>query len=154
VLPTGGNNMKIVIAERDHHERVAIEWLISTYSIPINKVFAAKSLKETMAVLEKELPEILYLKLDMIPAENWSLIVRYVKNFSPKIIAVTAEATFERAQQAIELGCVDLLVKPLDPLKIKQCLKLAWSLVANRETINVFSPHKDEGNSYRSLFLD
>lgn len=146
--------MKIVIAERDNHERIAIEWLITTYSIPINTVFVAQSLKETMVLLDKEHPEILYLELDMIPTENWSHIVRYVKNFSPKIIAVTAEATFERAKQAIELACVDLLVKPLDPVKIKQSLKLSYSLVANRETINVYSPHKDEGYSYRSLFLD
>lgn len=146
--------MKIVIAERDDHERVAIEWLISTYSLPISNVFATKTIKETMAVLEKELPEILYLELDMIPAENWPLINRYVKNFSPKIIAVTAEATFERAKQAIELASVDLLVKPLDPVKIRQSLKMALSLVAARETINVLSPHKDESSFYRTLFLD
>jgi DNA-binding response OmpR family regulator len=146
--------MKIVIAERDNHEGVAIEWLISTYSIPINNVFVTKTVKETMAILEKEVPEILYLELDMIPAENWSLIKRYVKNYSPKIIAVTAEATFERAKQAIELGSVDLLVKPLDPVKIRQCLQMALSLAARRDTINEFSPHKDDGYSYRTLFLE
>lgn len=146
--------MKIVIAERDNHERVAIEWLISTYSIPINNVFVTKTIKETMAVLEKELPEILYLELDMIPAEHWSLITRYVKTFSPKIITVTAEATFDRAKQAIELGGVDLLVKPLDPLKIKQCLRMALSLVVQRDTMDVFSSQKDEGYSYQSIFLD
>ncbi|MGO4889738.1 helix-turn-helix domain-containing protein [Anaerobacillus sp. MEB173] len=146
--------MKIVIAERDNHEGVAIEWLISTYSIPINNVFITKTVKETMAILEKEFPEVLYLELDMVPAENWSLITRYVNNYSPKVIAVTAEATFERAKQAIELGSVDLLVKPLDPVKIRQCLKMALSLVTHRETANVFSPHNDEGYSYRTLFLD
>jgi YesN/AraC family two-component response regulator len=146
--------MKIVIAERDNQEGVAIEWLISTYSIPINNVFVTKTVKETMVILEKELPEILYLELDMIPGENWSLIKRYVKNYSPKIIAVTAEATFERAKQAIELGSVDLLVKPLDPVKIRQCLQMALSLAARRDTINEFSPHKDDGYSYRTLFLE
>ena len=146
--------MKIVIAERDYNEGVAIEWLISTYSIPINKVFVTNTVKETMAVIEKELPELLYLELDMIPAEHWSQVRRSVKNFSPKIIAVTAEATFERAKQAIELGSVDLLVKPLDPVKIKQCLRMALSLLASREPIHTFSPNKDEGYSYQSIFLD
>lgn len=146
--------MKIVIAERDNHEGVAVEWLISTYSIPINTVFITKTVKETMAILEKEMPELLYLELDMIPAEHWLQIQRYVKIFSPKIIAVTAEATFERAKQAIELGSVDLLVKPLDPVKIKQCLQMTLSLMAQRETVEVFSSHKDEGYSYQTLFLD
>ncbi|PLR76750.1 DNA-binding response regulator [Bacillus sp. V3-13] len=146
--------MKIVIAERDDHERVAIEWLISTYSIPINHVFAAKTVKETLAAVEKELPEILYLELDMIPAENWPLMTRHIKSFSPKVIAVTAEATFERAKQAIELGSVDLLDKPLDPVKIKDCLRVASSLVSRREQLNDLDSHKDEGFSYRSLFLE
>ncbi|WP_409252845.1 helix-turn-helix domain-containing protein [Bacillus sp. SCS-153A] len=146
--------MKILIAERDNNERVAIEWLISTYSIPISKVMVSRTAKETIAVIEKELPEILYIELDMIPAENWQHLQRYINSFSPKILAVTAEATFERAKQAIELGSVDLLVKPLDPVKIKQSLRIALSQVERREVIDVFSSHKDEGYSYQSLFLD
>lgn len=146
--------MRIVIAERDNHERVAIEWLISTYSIPINNVIAARTVKETLAIVEKEMPEILYLELDMISAENWSIMMKYVQSYSPRVIAVTAEATFERAKQAIELGSVDLLVKPLDPVKVKDCLRMAWSLVSSQKKINDSSPYKEEGYSYRSLFLD
>ncbi|MFB5662965.1 helix-turn-helix domain-containing protein [Alteribacillus sp. HJP-4] len=147
--------LKIVIAERDKDESIAIEWLISTYSIPINEVFIAHTVKETVTLLEKETPELLYLELDMISNENWSLVTRNIKKISPKTIAVTAEATFERAKQAIELGCADLLVKPLDPVNINQSVRMALSLISKRESNPVVSVGKDEEEySYRSLFLD
>ncbi|MGX1901818.1 response regulator transcription factor [Thermolongibacillus altinsuensis] len=146
--------MKLLIAERDHHERIAIEWLISAYSLPINNVFTASTLQETMTILEKEAPDILYIELDMIPNENWTLMTRYVKSFCRKIIAVTAEATFARAKQAIEWQSVDLLVKPLEPVKIKYCLQTALSLVAYRETVNLAHSSHDERFSYRSLFFE
>jgi two-component system, response regulator YesN len=147
------NNVKLLIADRDHHERIAVEWLISTYSLPINNVFKASTLQETMTILEKEAPDILYIELDMIPNEIWPLMTRYVKSFCQKILAVTAEATFERAKQAIEWQSVDLLVKPLDPLKIKHCLQMALSLAAYSETANLAHSSNDERFSYRSLFL-
>lgn len=147
------NNVKLLIAERDHHERMALEWLISAYSLPVSNLFAASTLQETMTILEKEAPDILYIELDMIPNENWALMTRYVKSFCQKIIAVTAEATFERAKQAIEWQSVDLLVKPLDPVKIKHCLQTALSLAAYRETVNIPPSFHDERLSYSSLFL-
>ncbi|MCL6586812.1 MAG: hypothetical protein K6T72_09935 [Anoxybacillus sp.] len=45
------NNVKLLIAERDHHERMALEWLISAYSLPVSNVFAASTLQETMTIL-------------------------------------------------------------------------------------------------------
>ncbi|MGP7816947.1 helix-turn-helix domain-containing protein [Niallia sp. 01092] len=147
------NHLKLLIAERDSNERTAIEWLISVYSLPINKVFTVSTLRETMTILEKEVPDILYIELDMIPNEEWTSITKYVKYFNPNVIAVTAEATFERAKQAIEWRSVELLVKPLDPVKIKHCLQTALSVANNQKTNNKPLAHANETYSYHSLFL-
>lgn len=146
--------MKIVIAERDKNESIAIEWLMTTYSIPIHEVFIAHTVKETVTLLEIERPELLYLELDMISNENWSIVTSNIKKNSLQIIAVTAEATFERAKQAIALGCVDLLVKPLDPVNLNQSVRMALSLVSKRESRAVSPIENDEEHSYRSLFVD
>ncbi|WP_431803547.1 helix-turn-helix domain-containing protein [Halobacillus andaensis] len=147
--------LKIVIAERDKNESIAIEWLIATYSIPVDEVFIAHTVKETVTLLEKEMPDLLYLELDMISNENLPLVRRNVNKYSPKTIAVTAEATFERAKQAIGLGCVDLLVKPLDPVNINQSIRMALSLASKRDSIPSSSAANDEEEySYRSLFID
>ncbi|MCM3790020.1 helix-turn-helix domain-containing protein [Domibacillus indicus] len=147
------NNLKLLIVERDNNEKTAIEWLISVYSLPINTVFTANNLRETINLLEKEIPDILYIELDMIRNEDRPTIGKYINRFNPNVIAVTAEATFERAKQAIEWRSIELLVKPLDPLKIKHCLQTALSFARNQRTITKPLTHANESYSYHSLFL-
>jgi YesN/AraC family two-component response regulator len=146
--------MKILISERDQHERIVIEWLISAYSFPINHVITATTIKETIIMLEKETPDILYIELDMIPNENWASMTRHVKRFCKKVIVVSAEATFERAKQALEWQSIDLLVKPLEPIQIKRCLQMALSNAAIGEQKHSQGSLHNEGYSYRSLFLN
>lgn len=145
---------KLLIADRDYQERNAIEWLISAYSLPIESVFLASTVQEVMLLLEKEAPDILYLELDMIRVEDWTAIKHYVKVYTKKVVCVTAEATFERAKQAIECQSVELLVKPVEPVKVKHCLSTAIHSLPNE-----VNPAKEEVQtvpfpSYRSLFVE
>ncbi|ARA97033.1 MULTISPECIES: helix-turn-helix domain-containing protein [Geobacillus] len=142
--------MKLVIAERDHNEREAIRWLVSAYSLPIEQVYTAATVEEMMALLEREAPELLYVELDMIPYEQWGKATSCIRLFCQRVIAVTAEATFARAKQAIDLQCVDLLVKPLEPAKLKQALRTAASLSAGGERPRL-DAHFDD---YRPLFYE
>ncbi|KQC48486.1 AraC family transcriptional regulator [Geobacillus sp. Sah69] len=144
--------MKLVIAERDDKEREAIRWLVSAYSLPIERMYTAATVEEMMAFLEREAPELLYVELDMIPYERWPQATAHVRLFCQRVIAATAEATFARAKQAIDWQCVDLLVKPLEPAKLKQALRTAVSLSSNsRSSLTAgFDGHDD----YRALFYD
>ncbi|WP_088006087.1 helix-turn-helix domain-containing protein [Indiicoccus explosivorum] len=145
--------MKILISERDQYERMAIEWLISTYSIPIDELYTANTLQETLFLIEREVPDLLYIELDMVPMKSWEKTKQYLVNYSSGIIAVTAEATFERAKQALELASVDLLVKPHDPVKIKECLGKALSKLSRQEKDIPFSSNWEALASYQALFL-
>ncbi|WP_445614005.1 helix-turn-helix domain-containing protein [Geobacillus sp. YF-1] len=146
--------MKLVIAERDDKEREAIRWLVSAYSLPIEQVYTAATVEEMMALLEREAPELLYVELDMIPYEQWGKAASCIRLFCQRVIAATAEATFARAKQAIDWQCVDLLVKPLEPTKLKQALRTAASFSAgdgrSRPSVGVGGYDDD----YRSLFAD
>ncbi|RHW42759.1 helix-turn-helix domain-containing protein [Neobacillus notoginsengisoli] len=146
--------MKVLLAERDQNERAGIEWLMKTYSLPVNEVAGAGSLKETLSLLEREVPDILLLELDMIPAESWPQVLRYSKSFCKKVIAVTVEATFAKARQAIELQCVDLLVKPLEPAKVKVAMQKAISLIVQNPAEAGSPLLVEQGFTYRSLFLE
>ena len=145
--------MKVLLAERDGNERIGIEWLMRTYSLPVDQVLAAGSFQETLSILERECPDILYIELDMIPAESWPQVQRYCKSFCKKVVAVTVEATFARARQAIDLQCADLLVKPLEPAKVKFAMQKAISMAGNQPAGDSALPLYDQGFSYRSLFL-
>ncbi|KJE26117.1 helix-turn-helix domain protein [Geobacillus kaustophilus] len=145
--------MKLVIAERDDKEREAIRWLVSAYSLPIEQVYTAANVEEMMALLEREAPELLYVELDMIPYERWPKATSRVRLFCQRVIAVTAEATFARAKQAIDWQCVDLLVKPLEPAKLKQALRTAASLSSNSRSSLPAGLDAHHGD-YRALFYD
>lgn len=145
--------VKLLIAERDSNERIALEWLTSAYSLPIYSVFFASTIQETMTLLEKEAPEILYLELDMVPFDDWPAIKHYAKLYSQKIICVTAETTFERARQAIECQSIDLLVKPIEPIKFKKCVHSALSSLTKNQGEKNILPNVISSYSYHSLFI-
>ncbi|WP_226657602.1 helix-turn-helix domain-containing protein [Guptibacillus hwajinpoensis] len=144
---------KLVIGDRDSKELLGLKWLISKYSFPISLVKTVNQLTEVMMVLEKELPEILFIELDMIPREKWNLMKTFIDRYTMEVIAVTAEPTFERATEAIEIGAVDLIVKPLSPLKIKSSLQKAFRNVTEFK-------RREKGEElqqtlwYKSLFTD
>jgi len=145
--------VKLLVAERDSNERIALEWLTSAYSLPIQSVLFASTIQETMALLEKEAPEILYLELDMIPYDDWPSIKHYAKLYAQKIICVTAETTFERAKQAIECQSIDLLVKPLEPMKFKQSVQSALSSLTKKQSETNHQTKSIPSHSYHSLFI-
>lgn len=144
---------KLVIGDRDTQELTGLRWLISKYSFPISIVETVSELAEIMRVLEKELPDILFIELDMIPRDKWTLMKTFIDRYSTEVIAVTAEPTFERATEAIEIGALDLMVKPLSPLKIKNSLQKACRNVSDFK-------RREKGEEsrqtlwYKSLFID
>jgi two-component system, response regulator YesN len=146
--------MKLLIAERDENESAAIRWLVSAYSLPIHRVYTANTVEQAMRILEKETPELLYIELDMVSHDDWEEMTKYVRMFCQKTIAVTAEATFARAKQAIEWQCADLLVKPLESVKLKQCLQKAVSSFVHQERFHPLHFNDTKRYSYRSLFSE
>ncbi|WP_243292942.1 helix-turn-helix domain-containing protein [Bacillus sp. FJAT-47783] len=145
--------VKLLIAERDNQERNALQWLISAYSIPIQTVILAGTVQEAMRLLEKEAPDLFYLELDMVRKEDWHALKHYVNLYTKKVICVTAETTFARAKQAIECQSIDLLVKPLEPMKIKQCMTSALSSISSDQSSRFFPEKIETSYSYRSLFV-
>lgn len=144
---------KLLIADRDPNERAGISWLMTAYSLSLDKVIQASSVEQLIAQLELETPDIVCIELDMIPKENWKLVKDRIRKYTHKVIVSTTETTFERAMQAIELQAVELWVKPSSPLQIKntlrQCLKsIEKNRVNNQVLIN------QSGLTYYSLFID
>lgn len=146
--------IKLLIADRDQNERIGIHWLVNSYSIPFDKVLLTRSMGEMRTSIEKEVPDVLCVELDMIPKEQWDIFKAMIRQYHPKIIGMTTEATFERAMQAIELHAEDLWVKPESPGKMKRVLNHLYRQVKSAAFSQNLSPHDQQPSlSYRSLFL-
>ncbi|WP_257348457.1 helix-turn-helix domain-containing protein [Pseudalkalibacillus decolorationis] len=147
---------KLLIADRDQNERTGISWLVSSYSIPFQKVMLTDSISEVFQLIENEVPEVVCIELDMIPKDTWDLFKELMKQYEPTIIVMTAEATFERALQGIQLHANDIWVKPQSPDNIKRVLNECYRTISktNHETGQTPEPSTTPLISYRSLFLN
>ncbi|MDQ0217658.1 helix-turn-helix domain-containing protein [Peribacillus cavernae] len=145
--------IKLLIADRDQNERTGIRWLVSSYAIPFDKVLFAGTVSDVFRLIEAEMPDVMCIELDMIPKDVWDSFRELAKRYKPRVIAMTAEATFERALQGIELQACDLWVKHQSPDHIKRVLTDCYRILTRTPMIQ--EPAKAEAGtvSYRSLFL-
>ncbi|MDQ0857819.1 helix-turn-helix domain-containing protein [Bacillus sp. V2I10] len=145
--------VKLLIADRDQNERAGIGWLVSSYSIPYDQILMAGSLAEVFNQIKSEVPEVVCIELDMIPKEEWDSFKELTKRYIKKVIVMTAEATFERALQGIELHAYDLWVKPQSPVHIKRVLTKCCKEVQAVEKLEPPAQIEVHSVSYRSLFV-
>lgn len=147
--------VKLLIADRDSKEREGLKWLVQAYPIPFEQVDLAGNPDELIRLLERETPDVLCIELDMIPRSEWEHFKKSAVHFVQKVIGMTAEATFERAMQAIELHAVDLWVKPVSPDRIKRRLTRVYKQIAeNHSGVPGSNPPVRAPVSYQTLFLD
>ncbi|MCZ1181612.1 response regulator transcription factor [Alkalihalobacillus clausii] len=152
-LAKGGVEMKrIIVCDRDLSECYGMEWLIRSSHLQVERAGIACSPEELFEQMETERPDVICLELDMFQGREWEQLKHYTAIFTPALVAVSAEGTYAKAMQALELGCVDLLIKPLDSEKL---LRHLHKLL--REKHSVVQSEKEEPEwpcpSYRDLFL-
>ena len=150
-----GWQLKLLIADRDEKERTGLEWLVRAWPIPFQKVVTTADFDTLLEGLTREVPSVCCIELDMIPRERWEEFRRLLPAYTRRVIGMTAEATFDRAVQAIELHAVDLWVKPASPDRIKRSLNRACreltEAVSGTDPASLSVPTPP---SYRSLFLE
>lgn len=146
---------KLLIADRDHNERIGIQWLVSSYSLPFDTILLVENIEELTTTLENEMPEHIILELDMIPSNQWTRLKNLVQRYAKQIIVTTTERTFERAMQAVEIQAINLLVKPHSPELIRKTLQKCLHNQA-RVTIETKSDMVTSSNkiTYQSLFIE
>lgn len=144
---------KLLISDRDKQELLGIQWLISKYSFPVTTIKVAGQVGEVIDELENELPDILCIELDMIPEGKWEMVKSHIHQYTEQIIAITAEATFERAMQAMSVKAVDLWVKPLSPSRVKNSLQQAVRNLELFSNPTAITEVRDDSR-YESLFID
>lgn len=103
---------RVMIADDEPIMRKAMQTLVDWESLGCRLVAVAESGQEVMEQLEKEIPDILILDIQM-PGMNGLDIAQYVwENKLPaKVILLTAYADFSYAQTAIQYEVVDYVIK-------------------------------------------
>jgi len=144
----------LLIADRDPNERNGISWLVTSYAIPYEHVAQAESAAALFACMEAQRPEVLCVELDMVSKEEWERLRVLVSQYGTRVVVMTAEATFARAMQGIDLHAWDLWVKPLSPDQIRHTLtRLCRTGNRRADSTPASVGGAERSITYRDLFL-
>jgi len=118
-------------------EEVAIQGIlrgIDWSTLPVGQIFTAYDAEEAKLVYRDQQVHVMVSDIDM-PRENGIALLDWVNAHSPRTatIFLTGHANFTFAQQAVQLGSFDYLLKPIDHDKLKNCVAKAIRAVQERE---------------------
>jgi DNA-binding NtrC family response regulator len=89
------------------------------------EVIAASSVEEALAILGRQIPELLLIDVKM-PVHNGMYLMRRVKEKRPgiPIIVMSGYATSETIQEAEDLGAATFLPKPFTPDELAGTIRM------------------------------
>jgi two-component system LytT family response regulator len=114
--------LRVVVAE---DERPARRFLVNLLRGAPDVVVVGEAADgaEAVAVIERERPDLAFLDLQMPELDGLGVVRLIRKDRLPLVAFVTAYD--EYAVQAFELNAIDYLLKPVDPLRLRQTLMRA-----------------------------
>lgn len=89
------------------------------------QVLEARDAREGLEMIEKELPDLVFLDVSLPGMSGLELIEilrQHPTLYHIPVVAVTAHSVFS-AKKAMEKGCNDFLLKPLAPRRILEMIK-------------------------------
>lgn len=115
---------KLLIVEDEQLERQAIRFVVEKYCQDITVIGETGDGDSAVAIAGAEHPDIIVMDI-RIPGINGLEATRRINCFAPecKIVILTAFDEFNYARQAITLGAVEYLLKPVRPLEMAKVLQ-------------------------------
>lgn len=110
-------------------EVLAIQGLVDDMDwkkLDFDEVFTANSYAQAVNIMNKQEIDVLLCDIEM-PLRSGVELVRWAKERKPELecIFLTCHAEFSFAKRAIQMGCLDYILKPAETEEVENCLKKA-----------------------------
>lgn len=110
-------------------EILAIQGLVDDIDwkkLDFDEVFTANSYAQAVNLMNKQEIDVLLCDIEM-PLRSGVELVRWAKERKPEIecIFLTCHAEFSFTKQAIQMGCMDYILKPAETEEVEACLQKA-----------------------------
>ncbi|MDF2522599.1 MAG: AraC family transcriptional regulator [Clostridiales bacterium] len=131
-------NLLIVDDERLIVEEIKIK--IDWSKLGISNVFTAYSMRQAIEVFENNKINIMLCDIEM-PRGNGLELLSWVKEYSPKTesIFLTCHADFTYAKEAVRLGSLDYILKPVSAEELKAAVVKAMKKISKDNEIEEYS---------------
>lgn len=112
---------RILVIDDDQNHREGLVLLLQTHKYEVDDADGANS---AMALIEKNHYDLIITDFKMSEIDGMELL-KMINDYDPllKVIMVTGFGSIEHAVQAIHLGAIDYIPKPINPAKLKQIIE-------------------------------
>lgn len=115
--------MQILIVEDEPKTRNGLKKLVLTFQ-PTAQVETAENGKEALEICERQFFDLIFTDICMPNMDGLEFLEQLEKR-GRQLVVISGYADFSYAQKAMKHGVQDYLLKPVNPMKIKEVLKNA-----------------------------
>ncbi len=122
--------LKAIIIEDETHARSGLKKMINILEPSITIVGESGCVNEAIELINKENPTLIFMDIQLEDGTSFE-ILKHLEHLNFKIIFTTAYDEF--ALKAFKYSVIDYLLKPIDPLELKEAIKKALSNIKVKE---------------------
>ncbi|MGD7043360.1 response regulator transcription factor [Jeotgalibacillus proteolyticus] len=139
------NHMKVIlIVDDEETTRKGLTKTLEIWSNGKHEVIAASTAKEALAIVEKKKIHILVTDICMPDLTGLELVKKiHSLNQRPVTLIISGHSEFHFAQEAISLGVLNYLVKPVSKTKLIEAVEAAFEKEASQERAGILEKSAD-----------
>jgi len=136
--------LKIVIVDDEKNVRIVIKKLLSFTEVPYEVVGEAPSIAQAKEVILKTNPDLVLLDIKLDDGTGFELLKQLPKiNF--QLIFITAYN--EYAIKAFKFSALDYILKPIDPLELKEAIIKASKSINSKKELDLLLKNLENNNT-------
>jgi two-component system LytT family response regulator len=124
---------KVLIIDDEKRTRDLIAKMIETFGFDLTVISEGETMDTAIKAIQKHQPDILFIDIQMPDGTGFD-VLKQLENISFEVIFITAHEEF--AIQAIKFSALDYLLKPVDPLELKEAVEKAIKAVNTKKIDN------------------
>jgi two-component system LytT family response regulator len=117
---------KVLIIDDEKRTRDLIAKMIETFGFDLTVISEGETMDTAIQAIQNHQPDILFIDIQMPDGTGFD-VLKQVEDISFEVIFITAHEEF--AIQAIKFSALDYLLKPVDPLELKEAVEKAIKAV-------------------------
>lgn len=142
--------MKAIIIDDESRARRVLENIITEDCSDISEILEASNLKEGVALIKSEKPDIVFLDVEM-PQHSGLEIIDFFENKAMDFHIIFTTAYGQYAVEAFKLSAIDYLMKPIDAEELKAAVNKVKTLV---DEVNIKSKLENLEKAFQQLSLN
>ena len=148
----------LLVVDDEEYAVLGITKGIDWASVDIHRVLTASNSNEAKAILVQDAVNIVISDIEM-PGENGIALLEWIKQNSPNTLTIflTGHANFQYAHQALQYGCLEYLLKPVDYDELLKVVKKALTQLQkekmNLELVEYYEEYKQLWKTQKPTFI-